>query len=104
MLVNVLVFAAGVGMLAVLSLIFDFGTFSYPSRELPFFTSGRLIGAALLPFMALLVYGLDALIARTALRGHGVLILTDLALMLVLVQLVLSIGAISSPYNWFHLP
>ena len=104
MLVNLLVVAAGVGMLAVLSLIFDFGTFSYPSRELPFFTSGRLIGAALLPFMALLVYGLDALIARTALRGHGVLILTDLALMLVLVQLVLSIGAISSPYNWFHLP
>jgi len=24
--------------------------------------------------------------------------------MLVLVQLVLSIDAISSPYNWFHLP
>jgi hypothetical protein len=103
MLVSLLIFTSGVLMLAGLSLIFDFGAFSYPSRALPFFTSGRLIGAALLPFAALFVYGLETLLARTALRGHGVLVVFDLALVVTVVELTLSMDAIGSPYNWFHL-
>jgi Dolichyl-phosphate-mannose-protein mannosyltransferase len=95
--------SAGVLVLAGLSMVFNFGDFHYPSRALPFFASGRLIGAALLPFAALYVYGLEALLARTVLRGRELLVILTLAILVTVVELMLSIEVIMSPYNWFHL-
>jgi len=102
-LMSFVIVGAGVGLLAALSMMFDFGAFYYPSRELPFFVSGRLIAAALLPFIALLIYGLESLVARTSLRGYELLLILDLAVIITAVEVMLSIEATASPFNWFHL-
>jgi hypothetical protein len=44
-----------VGFLGLLSLLFDFGNCPYPSREEPYFISGRLITGVLVPVLILLV-------------------------------------------------
>ncbi len=98
------VFGAGVFMLAGFSMAFTFGDSGYPSRTSPFFWSGRLIGAALLPFAAVFVYGLEAVLARTTLRGHESLVVLNLAVLATVTELMLSFEAIGSLYNGFHLP
>jgi hypothetical protein len=103
-LVSLAAFMTGVLILAGLSLIFDFGESAYPSRALPYFAYGRLIGAALLPFAALYVYGLEAVLSRTLLRGRELTVIAVLIGLATLTELVLSIEPIASPYNWFHLP
>jgi len=45
-------------------LIYDFHDCFYPSREHPYFTSGRLLLGALIPFLLLFVFGLDRALAR----------------------------------------
>jgi hypothetical protein len=104
LLVSMTIFTAGVFVLAALSMIFDFGDAHYPSRTSPFFTSGRLIGAALLPFAAAFVYGLEALLARTRLRGHETLVILNFAVAITVAELALSVDVLGSPYNWFQLP
>ena len=90
--------------LAGLSVAFDFGGCFSPSRAHPFLTSGRLALAALLPFVALYLSGLEVLLPgqrRAALRW---------ALLIVMVtwmtasEAALSRAAFHSTYNWFHLP
>jgi hypothetical protein len=56
--------AAGVAFLAVLSLQFEFGRSVYPSRDFPYFTSGRLIAGSIVPFALLYVRGVEALLSR----------------------------------------
>lgn len=102
-LLSLAVFGTGVLMLGGLSMSFEFGDFHYPSRAAPFFVSGRLIGAALLAFAALFVYGLEGLLSRTRLRGHEALVVLAFASVVTLTEITLSIEAIRSPYNWFHL-
>jgi 4-amino-4-deoxy-L-arabinose transferase-like glycosyltransferase len=102
-LLSVVVVVASVLLLAGLSMMFNFGGFFYPSRELPFFVSGRLIAAALLPFAALIIYGLEGLVARTRLGGHELVMILDLAVIITVVELVLAFDVIASPFNWFHL-
>jgi hypothetical protein len=52
-------FIAAIAFLGFLSLIYDFHNCVYPSREHPYFLSGRLMLGALIPFVMLYVYGLD---------------------------------------------
>src|SRR5436853_6544721 len=52
-------FLSIVAFLVVLSISFDFGQCPYPSREHPYFTSGRLLDAAAIPFFLLFVYAID---------------------------------------------
>src|SRR5437588_907735 len=49
-------FLSIVAFLVVLSISFDFGQCPYPSREHPYFTSGRLLDAAAVPFFLLFVH------------------------------------------------
>ena len=60
--------------LALLSIQFDFGNCINPSREHPYFTSGRLLSGALIPFAVVYVYGVSWVCRRinTALRSHRV--------------------------------
>ncbi|HNK58884.1 MAG TPA: hypothetical protein PLL86_21915, partial [Leptospiraceae bacterium] len=44
--------------LLLLSMIYDFGKCWYPSRENPFFTSGRLMIGMMIPFLILFVDGI----------------------------------------------
>src|SRR5436305_1641886 len=52
-------FAVLVLFVVVLSVAFDFGLCVYPSREHPFFTSGRLLSAAAIPFFLLYCQALN---------------------------------------------
>ena len=90
--------------IASLSTLYNFGNCWYPSQAHPFFTSGRLMMGALLPFLILYVDGLRMLLFRisknrTALFPVAILI----GIVIAVSELQLSCPAIQSHYNWFHL-
>jgi hypothetical protein len=90
--------------LVILSISFDYNRSYYPSEAHPYFTSGRLIAGALVPFLFLWVEGLSFLMRgrdrpRTLL---GVLALTCLAI--TVSEVLLTRPVLPNPYNWFHLP
>ena len=91
-------------VLAGLSVAFDFDGCFYPSRDHPFLTSGRLALAALLPFVALYLSGLEVLIPgrRAAALRWTLLVLVVVAM--TASEAGLSRAAFGSAYNWFHLP
>src|SRR6266403_4042850 len=62
----ILIFLAGVAFLVLLSIQFDFGSCINPSRGHPYFTSGRLLSGALIPFALLYVYGVACLLRRVS--------------------------------------
>jgi uncharacterized membrane protein YobD (UPF0266 family) len=89
--------------LAVVSLIFDFDGCFYPSRAHPFLTSGRIALAALLPFLALYLTGLETLLpGRRAARLRWALLIA-VATGMTFSEVSMSRGALHSAYNWFHL-
>jgi hypothetical protein len=90
-------------VLAVLSLVFDFGDCPYPSRAQPYFVSGRLISGLLVPFFVLYVRGLEWLFARVA-RVAGPAVVVGTAAIMVSSRLELLLRASGSLFNWFHLP
>jgi hypothetical protein len=89
--------------LALLSMAFDFGNSFYPSREHPFFTSGRLVSGMLVPFLVLYVNGAASLL-RPPTRVPATLIVTAvICVMMLLSEIVLTLPIFENPYNWFHL-
>jgi len=95
-------FVAGIVFLGFLSLIFDFHYCVYPSRQDPYFTSGRLILGALIPFLLLSVLGLDRCLYRvgtvTKFSSLGALMIAMLA-----GEVARNWSIFPSTYNWFHL-
>ena len=90
--------------LALLSTAFDFGRSPYPSRAHPYFTSGRLIAGALVPFCVLYVEGVAVVLSAFA-RDVAVLIWLALTVLLMTVsEVIVTAPVFASPYNWFHLP
>jgi hypothetical protein len=93
---------AGIAFLGFLSLIFDFHYCVYPSRQKPYFTSGRLILGALIPFLLLCVLGIDCCLYRvgtvTKFASLGLLMIAMLA-----GELLRNWSIFQSAYNWFHL-
>jgi hypothetical protein len=96
-------FLAAVGYLALLSMAFDFGQCWYPSRALPYFTSGRLMLGALIPFLMLYLHGLDWAAKRMKCEWLRWWLLAGIVAMAGVLQIVLDEVAFSSGYNWFHL-
>ena len=89
-------------VLAVLSISFDFGTCPYPSREHPYFTSGRLLNAAAVPFFLLFVYAIDRFGSWTKQQWLRWTVLGATVLILVVSQLQVNAPVFSSRYNFFH--
>ena len=89
--------------LMALSLPFDFGRCPNPSREEPFFTSGRLIIGVLVPFLILLVRGIEFLLSRWAPNVGPAVMVAAIVLMSLVSQLVLISAVFPSEFNWFHL-
>ena len=86
-----------------LSLAFDFGASDFPSRTYPYFSSGRLIAGALVPFLVLYVQGLFSLVPG----GHRDA-LSLAALLLLCTGMTISEIMVNSPvfgswFNWYHL-
>jgi hypothetical protein len=88
--------------LVVLSMSFDFGKCPYPTREHPYFTSGRLLNAAAVPFFLLFVYVIDRVGEWTKREWVRWGLLGATALLLLVSQLQTNAPAFSSRYNFFH--
>jgi hypothetical protein len=95
--------ASGVAFLVVLSLAFDFGHCFYPSRAHPYFTSGRLLSGALIPFLLLYVHGVDRSLAFTAGARSRWLVLFAIAAFVTASETWLDLAPLASAYNVFHL-
>ncbi|HEV2046515.1 MAG TPA: DUF2142 domain-containing protein, partial [Chthoniobacterales bacterium] len=96
-------FAALVGFLALLSIAFDFGDCPYPSRAHPFFTSGRLLNAAAIPFFLLYVCAIDLVTRWAKQKWLGPAALGAIALFVAISQCVVNWPAFASQYNFFQM-
>jgi hypothetical protein len=96
-------FGASLAFLAVTSMAFDYGDCFYPSQAHPFFTSGRLITGALVPFLILYVCGLDRALAPLKSDWPGLLVVAGIVFFISVSEFELNSPAFSSAYNWFGL-
>jgi len=90
-------------LLVVLSIAFDFGHCVYPSREHPYFTSGRLLSAAVVPFVLLCSYALKCAVAWIPGRWPRMILFAGIIVLIAVSQCMLDRPAFSSRYNFFHL-
>jgi len=98
----ILIFVGGVVFLALLSIQFDFGNCINPSRAHPYFTSGRLLSGALIPFAVVYVYGVSWVCRRI----NTALPLIVLGLVVIFVttsEILVNRVVFVSAHNWFHL-
>jgi hypothetical protein len=93
---------AAMVFLGFLSIIYDFHDCFYPSSVHPYFTSGRLMLGALIPFLLLFVFGLDRVLGR---RGHPAkfLALAGMTLFMLVSEIVIDWPIFPNAYNWFHM-
>jgi hypothetical protein len=106
-----LIFLSGVAFLALLSIQFDFGNCINPSRQHPYFTSGRLLSGALIPFALSYVYGISCLCRLVTSRfcqARWIDTASPLVLLGVIVvfsqvsEIVIIRPVFTSEHNWFH--
>ena len=90
-------------LLVVLSIAFDFGHCVYPSREHPYFTSGRLLSAAVVPFVLLCSYALKCAVSWIPGRWLRVILFAGIIVLVAVSQCMLDRRVFSSRYNFFHL-
>jgi len=95
-------FASLVGFLILLSIRFDFGECPYPSREYPYFTSGRLLNAAAVPFFLLFAYAIEQIANWTKRAWIQWMLLGAIALLTLSWQLSINASVLFSRYNFFH--
>jgi hypothetical protein len=102
-IVSFLTVTTSVLLLAVLSVVFDFGNCYAPSRALPYFTSGRLILCALLPFLLLYIDGLGRLFSRWKKPTVPLVVLFLIVTVITVSDWMITWPVFLSPYNWYHL-
>ena len=90
-------------LLVVLSIAFDFGRCVYPSREHPYFTSGRLLSAAVVPFVLLCCYTLKCALSWISGRWLRMIVVAGIIGLIAVPQCMLFRPVFSSRYNFFHL-
>jgi hypothetical protein len=88
---------------AVLSVTFDFGNCVYPSRQHPYFTSGRMLSAAAVPFCLFYCYALDRVLSGAPQIWPRKILFAGIVLFILVSQSVTNWPAFSSRYNFFHL-
>ena len=99
--IAILMFAAGVAFLGLLSIRFDFGTCVNPSREHPYFTSGRLLSGTLIPFALIYVHGFSCALRRA---GPTLTLIVFAGILMLVTASEISINRVVflSEHNWFH--
>jgi hypothetical protein len=95
-----LVLFGSILFMAGISLLFDFQGSFYPSREHPFFVSGRIISAALVPFVFIYVMGIELLFEPIR-KWAPVAILALLMLFITITEFQLRHVVFSSTNNLF---
>jgi predicted protein tyrosine phosphatase len=97
-----LIFLAGVAFLALLSIQFDFGNCINPSKQHPYFTSGRLLSGALIPFALAYVYGVSWLCRRINV-ALPLIVLGVIVVFMTISEILVNRVIFLSDHNWFHL-
>ena len=97
-----LIFLVGVAFLALLSIQFDFGNCINPSRAHPYFTSGRLLSGALIPFAIVYVYGV-AWVCRRFNAALAIVALGCVAAFMITSEIWVNRVVFVSQHNWFHI-
>jgi hypothetical protein len=88
--------------LVALSMVFDFGSCPFPSRDFPYLFCGRLILGMLVPFLTIMTAGADVLsFGHVNLRRAFIGIV---CLMMLVDQYRMLDLMLPSHFNWFHLP
>ena len=100
--VAALTFVAAVAFLVLLSIQFDFGNCINPSRAHPYFTSGRLLSGALIPFALLYVYGISSLLRRVSVV-LSLIVLGTIVAFVTTSEIFANRVVFASEHNWFHL-
>jgi hypothetical protein len=107
----ILTVAAGIAFLGLLSIQFDFGSCVNPSRSHPYFTSGRLLSGALIPFALSYVYGICCVCRLAASRfrqAHWIATASALVVLGAIVvfsqasEIFITQPVFASEHNWFH--
>jgi hypothetical protein len=88
--------------MAGISLLFDFHECFYPSREHPFFLSGRIISGALVPFVFIYVMGIEFVFAPVR-KWLPAAVLAGLILFITVTEFQLRHVVFSSTNNFFAL-
>ena len=96
-------FIATVVFLGFLSILYDFQDCFYPSRAHPYFTSGRLMLGALIPFLLLYLYGLDCALCRVKNSWIRPLVLIGMILFMLISETIIDWRLFPNAYNWFHM-
>ncbi|MGB7745923.1 MAG: DUF2142 domain-containing protein [Verrucomicrobiia bacterium] len=94
---------AAVAFLGFLSIIYDFQDCYYPSRAHPYFTSGRLMLGALIPFLLLFLYGMDCALGWIKNNWAKPLALAGLILFMLISEITIDWRIFPNAYNWFHM-
>ena len=94
---------AAVAFLGFLSISYDFHDCFYPSRAHPYFTSGRLMLGALIPFLLLYLYGLDRALSRVKNNWIRPLVLVGMILFMLISEILIDWRLFPNAYNWFHM-
>lgn len=89
--------------MAMFSVSFDYGNCFYPSNFMPFFVSGRLITAAMIPFLLLYVQGLNRAFLWIKNENIRIIILIIIVLFITTTELIFRWNVFFSDYNFFHL-
>lgn len=94
-------FASSIAFFAFLSIIYDFHNCFDPSRQYPYFNSGRLTLGSLIPFLLLFTFGLDRALNKW---GNAAKYVALIALLLFMLgtEIATDWPIIQSQYNWFH--
>jgi len=89
---------------AFLSMRYDFGNCFYPSREQPYFTSGRLMLGILIPFFIIYLDSIFQLLNQLP-QKNTLTFITVLVIVSVMTfsEISLTRDVFLSHYNWFHL-
>jgi hypothetical protein len=96
-------FAAAVTFLGFLSIVYDFHDCFRPSRDFPYFTSGRMMLGVLIPFLLLYLYGLDRVLDKIKSQWLRPFVLTVMILFMLASEITIDWRIFPNEYNWFHM-
>ncbi len=99
---HIIILFSFVLFLVLQSIRYDFGNCFYPSKESPFFTSGRLILASLVSFVIIYVKGIVHFSEKIFKRIDPFIIILLIALYSAISEIVISRSVFLSPYNFFN--
>ena len=97
-----LIFLVSICFLIMASIIFNFGTCWYPSKEYPYCVSARLILGMLVPFFILYLKGLYIILQKLKRIIHPVIVVLIMILLITSSAIAITKNIFKDPYNFFN--